>query len=289
MSGPRVLLAITVYDGRAFVAGRLRLGPTRSTPSAADLDVLVLDDAQPGAGLERAARGAVRRARGRATTARPRNLGIPRNVSTSACWRPIRQGYDHVIVSQQRRASSRATCSTAARGCARLRRAHRFGHGVVEQRRRCTRCPTTTPTAFLRRPGAGRLGRRPTLADALRDAVMDIPAGISFCIMMPTAGRRGRRRDGPGLRPRLLRGDRLVAAQPRGRLPGRARARRVRLPRRPRLQRRGRAASPGRHTSVPENEAIIDMRYPDFREAGQGVRAPPGVLEQARRARRRAR
>ena len=50
------------------------------------------------------------------------------------------------------------------------------------------------------------------LADHYGDAVMDVPAGISFCDHHADPGRQGRRRDGPGLRPRLLRGDRLVAA-----------------------------------------------------------------------------
>ena len=43
---PRVLLAITVYNGEAFVARTLRLGAA-DRPDDAAVDVLVLDDASP--------------------------------------------------------------------------------------------------------------------------------------------------------------------------------------------------------------------------------------------------
>ncbi|MGH2721705.1 MAG: glycosyltransferase family 2 protein, partial [Actinomycetota bacterium] len=95
MKPPRVLLAVLVYDGRAFVPACLR-SAARLTGPGSGVDVLVLDDCSPDPGWSDELRqlcagldlGYYRS---------PRNLGIPRNMNL-ALLRAMDAGYDHVAV-----------------------------------------------------------------------------------------------------------------------------------------------------------------------------------------------
>ena len=82
MTGPRVLLAITAYNGEAFIARTLD-SAMRIDPGDAELDVMVLDDASPAPGFS-GRLAAMCEQRGIGYYRTPRNLGIPRNVR-SAC------------------------------------------------------------------------------------------------------------------------------------------------------------------------------------------------------------
>ncbi|MGB4778674.1 glycosyltransferase family 2 protein [Microbacterium sp.] len=93
---PRVLLAVTFYNGRDF-AQRTMDTIARLDHSDFDLDVLVLDDASPEPGFSDYL--ADLSARVGATYYRtPRNLGIPRNVNLGLATAQ-RLGYDYVVVS----------------------------------------------------------------------------------------------------------------------------------------------------------------------------------------------
>ena len=129
-------------------------------------------------------------------------------------------------------------------------RGRRLGHRLVQQRvdlLPAQRRPRPVPG----RPGPRRLAQRHARR-SLRRRRHGHPGRHLVLHDRPHVGHRGGRRDGPRLRPRLLRGDRLVPAQPGGRLPRRAGARLLRLPRRPRLEPRGRAGHPRPHLGPGE-------------------------------------
>lgn len=91
----RVLLAITVYNGRDFVPAAIE-SATRVSSADHDIDVLVLDDHSPEPGWSEelaalCARLGIRYYR------TPRNLGIPRNVNLGLLA-AIEGGYTHVLI-----------------------------------------------------------------------------------------------------------------------------------------------------------------------------------------------
>ena len=93
---PRVLLAITVYNGWRFVPHCLRSAKNIRS-QLADVDVLALDDASPEPGFsERLA--ALCRDIGVHCYRSPRNLGIVRNVNLGLLA-AVEKGYDYVIIS----------------------------------------------------------------------------------------------------------------------------------------------------------------------------------------------
>lgn len=96
MPRPRLLLAITVYNGRSFVPRCVR-SAQQLRATDVDIDVLVLDDASPEPGFSDELRALCDElAVGCYRT--PRNLGIVRNVNL-ALLRARESGYDYVVVS----------------------------------------------------------------------------------------------------------------------------------------------------------------------------------------------
>ena len=92
----RVLVAILVYNGRAFVPrARASAAQLRRT-SSHDVDVLVLDDASPDPGWTSELRDICEHL-GLGFYASPRNLGIPRNMNLGLL-RAEAAGYDHVVI-----------------------------------------------------------------------------------------------------------------------------------------------------------------------------------------------
>ena len=95
MTKARLLLAITVYNGRTVVPACLR-SAAALRPTKADMDVLVLDDCSPDPGFSgeiRALCGTL----GFQYYRSPRNLGIPRNVNLGL-MRARDANYDFVII-----------------------------------------------------------------------------------------------------------------------------------------------------------------------------------------------
>ena len=92
----RVLVAILVYNGRAFVPRALASAAQLRRTSSHDVDVLVLDDASPDPGWTSELRDICEHL-GLGFYASPRNLGIPRNMNLGLL-RAEAAGYDHVVI-----------------------------------------------------------------------------------------------------------------------------------------------------------------------------------------------
>ena len=274
MTGPRVLLAITAYNGEAFI-GRTLDSAMRIDHGDAELDVMVLDDASPAPGFSgRLASMCEQRGIGYYRT--PRNLGIPRNVSLGLLT-AVQQGYDHVIISNSDVVYPRNLLSQMLRAVA------HDGVGSV------TAWSNNVSLYSLRNDDPDRFladqervdWLSETLAGHFQDAVLDIPAGISFCILVPTAVVR----DVGVMDPVFGRG---YCEETDWSLRSMQAGYRVALATGTFVYHAGRGSNldaglvTSRHTSVPDNEAIIDLRYPDFRDE---VRAwvRQGALKRASR------
>jgi GT2 family glycosyltransferase len=93
----RVLIAVLVYNGRAFVPRTLdSLAHLRASTHEHDVDVVVLDDASPEPGWS-GELATLSRQRDLGYYLSPRNLGIPRNMSLGLLLAED-QGYDYVVI-----------------------------------------------------------------------------------------------------------------------------------------------------------------------------------------------
>ncbi|WP_117000130.1 glycosyltransferase family 2 protein [Desertimonas flava] len=254
----RVLFCITVYNGRDFVPDAIR-SAVRIDVSRHDVDVLVLDDHSPEPGwsedLEELCTSL-----GVRYYCSPRNLGIPRNVNLgllAACD----EGYTHVVIANSDIIVPANIVNALVDGC----RSDPRVASVTAWSNNASMysIPNGDPVGHL---GAQQRvdWLSSTLAAANGDTVVDVPAGISFCMMIPTwavqavglmdpvFGRGyceetdwSRRSLASGYRCTLATGVFVYHA-------GRGSNESAGLLR------------PGA-TSVDEHELIVDMRYPDFR------------------------
>ena len=92
----RVLVAVIVYDGRAFVPRALESIARLTTHSRTQVDVLVLDDASPDPGWSEEL-STLCTSLGIGYYCSPRNLGIPRNMNL-ALLRAEAEGYDACVL-----------------------------------------------------------------------------------------------------------------------------------------------------------------------------------------------
>jgi GT2 family glycosyltransferase len=255
-----VLLAITVYDGRSFVPAALR-SAVRIGTQQHDLDVLVLDDHSPETGWSEEL-AALCRQLGVRYYCSPRNLGIPRNVNLGLLAARS-EGYSHVIIANSDVLfptnlldSLIGVCDTDERIASVTAWSNNASMYSL---------PNDEPARFL-----ADQARVDWVSNTLRQhygaTAIDVPAGISFCMLMPTWAvstvglmdpvfGRGYCEETDWSRRSLSLGYRCVLA------PGVF------------TYHAGRGSNetagllrPGA-TSVEEHEAIIDMRYPDFRDA----------------------
>jgi GT2 family glycosyltransferase len=255
---PRVLHVITVYNGRAFVPRAIE-SALRIDQSVADIDVLILDDASPEPGWSEEL-GAFCRKAGAHYYRTPRNLGIPRNVSLGLAT-AIEKKFDYVTINNSDVIFPRNLVSgmIAALQDEKIGSVTAWANNVS-----IYSIPNADPDRFL--------SNQPTV-DFISESfsrrygaeALDVPAGISFCIMMPVEvvkrvgfmdpifGRGYCEETDWSLRS-LKMGYRVCLC------PGVF------------VYHMGRGSNiaaglvSGAHTTVPENEVIIDRRYPDFRE-----------------------
>jgi GT2 family glycosyltransferase len=258
MTRPRVLLAITVYNGRAVVERALQSAATLSQ-DVADIDVLVLDDCSPEPGFsDDVARWCDQY--GHRCYRSPRNLGIPRNVNL-ALLTAMDGDYDHVIISNSDVVYGANTVDQlvlAARSDPRIGAITSWSTNVS-----LYSIPNRDPDAHL-----GEQAHTDAVATALAaefgPQVLDIPAGISFAMLIPVpvvrvvglmdpVFGRGYCEETDWSRRCLAAGYRLVLGL--GAF----------------VYHAGGGSTveagllaPGA-TTVAANERIIDMRYPDFR------------------------
>jgi len=272
---PRVLLAITVYNGRAFVPRCLTSAKGLETPSA-DVDVLVLDDCSPEPGFreliaEQCKRQDIYYYR------TPRNLGIVRNVNMGLLA-AVEKGYDYVIISNSDVIYSKQTVEmllAAANSSPRIGSVTAWSNNVS-----IFSLPNTDPDKHLASQGV--VDWLSSSLDAnFRGTAVDIPAGISFSILIPTSVIR----DVGLMDPVFGRG---YCEETDWTLRSLAKGYRITLAPAAFVYHQGRGSTvaagmvSGGHSTVPANENVIDYRYPLFRgQVDAFVRS--GILDQLRR------
>ncbi|HEX8699180.1 MAG TPA: glycosyltransferase family 2 protein [Myxococcaceae bacterium] len=272
---PRVLLAITVYNGRAFVPRCLTSAKGLETPSA-DVDVLVLDDCSPEPGFSEMIAEQCKN-QGIYYYRTPRNLGIVRNVNMGLLA-AVEKGYDYVIISNSDVIYSKQTVEmllAAARSSPRIGSVTAWSNNVS-----IFSLPNVDPDKHLASQGV--VDWLSSSLDAnFRGTAVDIPAGISFSILIPTPVIR----DVGLMDPVFGRG---YCEETDWTLRSLAKGYRITLAPAAFVYHQGRGSTlaagmvSGGHSTVPANENVIDYRYPLFRnQVDAFVRS--GILDQLRR------
>lgn len=177
---PRVLLAVTFYNGRSF-AQRTLDTIAHLDHSKFELDVLVLDDTSPEPGFseyleERSA------ALGFTYYRSPRNQGIPRNVNLGLAT-AMSLGYDYVVISN----SDVIYAENSLRILVDIAVASPNAASVTAW------STNVEPYSLPNEPGlyvesqevADRIGA--SLSHEYGTAALKIPAGISFAMIVPVA------------------------------------------------------------------------------------------------------
>jgi GT2 family glycosyltransferase len=274
MSVPKVLLAITAYNGREIVPRAMRSAKLLAN-EAAHVDIVVLDDCSPEPGFS-ATISALCCELEILYYRSPRNLGIPRNVNLAMLMAEQR-GYDYVVISN-------SDVMYSANAIDELVRAQAVDPKIGSVTSWSTNVsvyslPNTDPDRYLSEQGkVDWLGA--VLAGQWSGSCMDIPAGISFCMLVPTEVIRevgimdpvyGR-----GYCEEIDWSLRCLSMGYRNTL-GLASF----------VYHQGRGSSidagviSGDQTSLPENEDIVDLRYPLFRmQVGSFLSA--GLLQTAK-------
>jgi GT2 family glycosyltransferase len=269
---PRVLLAITVYNGRSFVPRCLESAKHLDTTDA-EIDVLALDDASPEPGFSEFLEGECRRL-GVFYYCTPRNLGIVRNVNMGLLA-ALEGGYDHVIISNSDVVYSKHTVTRLLKA---LRSSPDIGSVTAWSNNvSIFSIGNVDPDKHLAKQEAVDWVAD-TLAHDLEGVAVDVPAGISFCILIPTSVVRV-----VGLMDPVF--GRGYCEETDWTLRSMALGYRVTLAPAAFVYHQGRASTvaaglvAGGHSTVPANEAVIDLRYPLFRaQVDAFIRG--GILDQ---------
>lgn len=272
MSRPKILHCITVYNGRAFVPRAIE-SALRLDRSEADIDVLVLDDASPEPGWSEEL-AAFCKDRGAQYYRTPRNLGIPRNVNLGMLT-AVKRGYDYVVISN----SDVIYPKTLLSQMLRVAQHDRVGSvTAMSNNVSVYSLPNLDPNRYLSEQDVVEWVNA-CVNGQFGDAAMDIPAGISFCILIPTSVVRD-----VGLTdPCFGRG---YCEETDWSLRSLKMNYRICLAPGTFVFHHGRGSnldaglvSVGA-TTVPRNEAIIDLRYPQFRtQVGDFLKS--GMMQQA--------
>lgn len=177
-SEPRVLVAITVYNGRAVVPQAIR-SAARLDQEGCSIDVLVLDDCSPEPGWSEELRSLCAQ-EGVLYYRSPRNLGIPRNVNL-ALLAAIDGSYDYVMVCNSDvvfPVSMVPQLIRVAQGDPLIGSVTAWSNNVSVYT-----LANEDPDRYLDQQAVDWATR--CLTDEFGTAAMDIPAGVSFCILIP--------------------------------------------------------------------------------------------------------
>lgn len=275
MSRPRFLFAITVYNGRVFVPRALE-SAGRVSQEHADLDVLVLDDASPDPGWSEDLAKLCAEL-GQACYRTPRNLGIVRNVNLgmlAAC----EGGYDYVVISNS---DVIYPANLLTEFLATIETDEKIGSVTAWSNNvSIYSLPNHDPDRFLAsQPVVDWISA--ALAGNFSTAAVDIPAGISFCVAIPTRVIR----DIGLMDPVYGRG---YCEETDWSLRSLSAGYRITLAPGAFVYHQGRGSTgeagmlTAGHTTVPAHERIIDLRYPLFRSQVQAFLSS-GILEAAHR------
>jgi GT2 family glycosyltransferase len=257
MSRPRVLHVITAYNGRAFVPRAIR-SARRMDQSTAEVDVLILDDKSPEPGwsedLEK-----ICEQEGALYYCTPRNLGIPRNCNLGLLA-AVKNGYDFVTINNSDVIFPANLMNVMVPAC------QQPGVGSVtawSNNVSVFTLPNDDPDRHLAdQETVDHISA--SLQKEFGDKLIDTPAGISFCIMMSTDVIRA-----VGVNDPIF--GRGYCEETDWSLRSLDYGYRICLTPSAFVYHMGRGSNisaglvSGAHTTVPENEDIIDMRYPEFR------------------------
>lgn len=270
----RVLFTIAVYNGRSFIDRTLD-SAARVDRDGLDIDVLIMDDASPAPGFGEYVADACAR-RGLSSYRSPRNQGLVRSLNVAMRWAQ-RGGYDYVILANSD-VIYPANLVTGMVGAA--QRTPDAGAVVAW---------SNNMSAFsLHNDEAERFLASQDRVDAVSgclaaefgDEVIETPCGVGFCWMIPVPVL-----DKVGIHDTIF--DRGYCEETDWTLRARQAGYRIVLAPSVFAYHEGNVSMldagvlrPG-EISVDANEAIIDLRYPDFRDEVQGFE-DDGVLERAR-------
>lgn len=181
MARPKVLFAITVYNGGDAVLSCLESAAGMIADGIA-LDILALDDASPEPGFsERVAASCDRLGIGYYRS--PRNLGIPRNVNLGLL-RAVHAGYDYVVIANSDTifpSSLSSRLVSVAETDEKIGSVTAWSNNVS-----IYSIPNDDPDKFLSSQDAVEWVAE-SLYGEFGLAAMDVPVGISFCILIPTS------------------------------------------------------------------------------------------------------
>jgi GT2 family glycosyltransferase len=255
---PRLLFAITVYNGRDVVFSCLR-SAARMAPEETEVDILVLDDASPEPGFSQEVEAECAEL-GISYYLSPRNLGIPRNVNLALLW-ALERDYDYVVVANSDVIFCRGLTDLmvdVAKTDSSIGSVTAWSNNVSVYS-----LLNAEPDRFLNDQNIVDWFAQ-SLYGNFGSAAVDIPAGISFCILIPTAVLRQ-----VGLMDPVF--GRGYCEETDWTLRSKSLGYRVALAPSCFVYHRGQVSNtaagllPAGHSTVPENEDIIDLRYPFFR------------------------
>jgi GT2 family glycosyltransferase len=257
MADPRVLVAITVYNGRAVVPQALR-SARRLTQDGCAIDVLVLDDCSPEAGWSDELRDICADA-GLMYYRSPRNLGIPRNVNLGLLA-AIDGDYDYVMICNSDVIFPEDMVPQLIRVAqtdSRIGSVTAWSNNVSVYS-----LPNADPDANLADQQVVDWVSR-CLTRQFGAAAIDIPAGVSFCMLIPVSVLKT-----VGLMDPVF--GRGYCEETDWSLRSQALGYRITLAPSVFVYHRGQGSTADAglvargHTTIPAHEAIVAMRYPLF-------------------------
>jgi len=177
----RLLLAVLVYNGQAFVPACLEsVARLRDRSRTVDVDALVLDDASPEPGWSGELESLCEHL-GLGYYSSPRNLGIPRNMNL-ALLRSLRAGHDHVLIANS---DTVFPANLADQLVAVAQSDPGIGSVAAWSNNIAIYSLPVQSSPELKEPEAVDW-LSGVLAGEFGLSTLDVPSGVGFCLLMPT-------------------------------------------------------------------------------------------------------